>query len=494
MDTEAGAGSWTGFALKFGLTALCCYGVLIPAYYLWFHPLAKFPGPRLWAVSQIPWTVMFCSGQSHRRLTELHDRYGGIVRIGPDELSFTLPEAWDSIMGTRRGSPENPKAPWYCPPDSKHIAAAPWDDHTRMRRILSPSFSAASMIQQQPIIRTYVDLLIKRLHEKSRDGNTSIDIGSWLNYCAFDIIGDLSFGEPFGCLQESAIHPWISLIFANLRTGAIGVALSRFPLLRIILPLLVPKKLRQLGDEMKRFSQERVMKRLAKGSSRPDFIHAMSSNKGGLALTREEIENNAFVLTMAGSETTATALTGAIYQLATNPGVMESLKREVRASFTEQSVIDLSNTAKLPYLCAVTQESLRIYPPGPNAQPRITPSQGNVVLGERLPGNTVLGIPQRAMFLSESNFKRAKEFIPERWLGDVDFLTDRKDCFNPFSVGPRNCIGMNLAYAEFRMILARIVWSFEIDIAECSCNWMEDQRSYLHWDKTPLYVYLSPRS
>lgn len=54
----------------------------------------------------------------------------------------------------------------------------------------------------------------------------------------------------------------------------------------------------------------------------------------------------------------------------------------------------------------------------------------------------VLGIPQRAMYLSESNFKRAGEFIPERWLGDSEFAGDRRDCLNPFSVGPRNCIGV----------------------------------------------------
>ena len=85
-----------------------------------------------------------------------------------------------------------------------------------------------------------------------------------------------------------------------------------------------------------------------------------------------------------------------------------------------------------------------------------------MIRGEHIPGNvshsvhetpsdltlgyqTVLGIPHRAMYLSESNFKRAKEFIPERWLAqeqDTEFANDRRECFNPFSYGPRNCIGM----------------------------------------------------
>lgn len=237
---------------------------------------------------------MFCSGQSHRRLLEIHERYGSIVRVGPNELSYTVPEAWEAIMGTRKGSLENPKAPWFCPPESKHIAAAPWDDHNRMRRIISPSFSAGSITQQQPIIKTYVDLLIKRLREKTAHGRTEIEIDRWVTHCSFDIMGDLSLGEPFGCLQESATHPWISMIFANLRAGAIGVALKRFPLLRSTLPLLVPKTIRKLGDEMKKFIHEKVARRLAVGSSRPDFIEAMSSRKGGLvsASDLESLYNN----------------------------------------------------------------------------------------------------------------------------------------------------------------------------------------------------------
>lgn len=90
---------------------------------------------------------------------------------------------------------------------------------------------------------------------------------------------------------------------------------------------------------------------------------------------------------MAGSETTATALTGATYLLTKNPRALAKLADEVRSSFNDENTIDFTETAKMPYLCAVTEESLRLYPPGPNAQPRITPSGGNIILGEHIPGN-----------------------------------------------------------------------------------------------------------
>jgi len=86
-------------------------------------------------------------------------------------------------------------------------------DHTRHRRILSPAFSDKSLRDQEPTITKHVAMLMRRLRERT---GTAVDLVDWFNYTAFDIIGDLTFGEPFGCLEESRIHPWIHFIFANL--------------------------------------------------------------------------------------------------------------------------------------------------------------------------------------------------------------------------------------------------------------------------------------
>lgn len=223
---------------------------------------------------------MFISGKSHQRLAELHERYGHIVRVGPNELSYIQPEAWDAIMGRRKGYSENPKPHWYCNPDNKDIVGAPRNDHARMRRLLSHGFSANAMAQQEPLINRYVDLLVERLREKAKTGTGVVDVSSWYNYCLFDLIGDLSFGEHFGCLDGSTMHPWVALIFANIRTTAIGAALSRFSLLRIVLPLILPRKLQQQAYELKRLAREKVARRLAVTDPRPDFIEAMASGKG----------------------------------------------------------------------------------------------------------------------------------------------------------------------------------------------------------------------
>lgn len=92
----------------------------------------------------------------------------------------------------------------------------------------------------------------------------------------------------------------------------------------------------------------------------------------------------------------------------------------------------------------------------------------------------------------ESNFHRPNEFHPQRWMGDVQFAEDERAVFQPFSVGPRNCIGRNLAYAEMRLILAKILFSFDMELDEGMTGQWMDQKVYGLWEKKPLWVRLKP--
>lgn len=69
---------------------------------------------------------------------------------------------------------------------------------------------------------------------------------------------------------------------------------------------------------------------------------------------------------------------------------------------------------------------------------------------------------------------------------------DRLDLLQPFNIGPRNCLGRNLAYSEMRLVLARVIFNFDIELAEPEDDWMEKQRADFLWHKGPLNVHLSP--
>ena len=92
-----------------------------------------------------------------------------------------------------------------------------------------------------------------------------------------------------------------------------------------------------------------------------------------------------------------------------------------------------------------------------------------------------------------ANFARPEAFVPERWLPNppAEFANDNREAHAPFSLGPRNCIGRNLAYSEMRLIMAKIVWNFDFELDKERCgNWICDQKIFGLWEKNPLYVKL----
>ncbi|KAK2005205.1 cytochrome P450, partial [Colletotrichum eremochloae] len=186
-------------------------------------------------------------------------------------------------------------------------------------------------------------------------------------------------------------------------------------------------------------------------------------------------------------------LSGAIYFLTTNPQTLAKLVDEIRHEYKNENDINLLNTQHLIYLNAVVNESLRIYPPAPGTGPRLTAPSGSIIAGHHIPGNTIVDINLWAVHHDPSLFTSPESFVPERWLGDARFKNDRLDAVEPFSVGPRNCIGRNLAYAEIRMVLARLVWNFDIELSPKDKHWAVGQKMYTFWDKPELHVLLKPR-
>ena len=146
---------------------------------------------------------------------------------------------------------------------------------------------------------------------------------------------------------------------------------------------------------------------------------------------------------------------------------------------------------KCKYLLACIEEALRVYPPSPQPHHRIVPAGGAVVNGEYIPQGVAVSIPIYAASRSPLNWTEPDSFVPERWLGeDPKFSNDKRDASQPFSYGPRNCIGRNLAYVEMKLIIARLVWTFDIENAT-EGNWL-DQRVYMIWEKRPLWIKLRP--
>ncbi|KAF0318388.1 trichothecene c-15 hydroxylase [Colletotrichum asianum] len=475
--------------------SLLAYLLGYAIYQLFFSPLRKFPGPKLWAVSHIPYVRLYISGNGHRKILKLHQKYGPIVRVGPTHISVNHPDGMQDVRGHRKTG-ENPKDLVNSIPNRDNIIGSNRADNQRFRRALAHGFSAQTMLAQQPIIKQYVDKLFEKLRETSQGGSRPVDVERWFNFTTFDVIGDLAFGEPFGCLESETYHPWVDIIFKSIKNIAFLTSSRRLSWVGPLLMMTIPRSLATKFAENKELSREKLRKRLDLGTSRPDFIDAMirKSESAGSTITFEELTSNAFVLIVAGSETTATLLSAATFFLATNPDALAKLKNEVRSAFESEDQIDMLSVQNLTYMSAVLDESMRLYPPVPSSSPHMAGEGGDDILGEFVPQGTTIDVWQWAVYHNPDHFARAEEFIPERWLDDPRFANDAKKALQPFSIGPRNCIGKNLANAEMRLILARLIWNFDIRATEDIQKWYDESEVYILWQKGPVNVFLSPRA
>ena len=215
-------------------------------------------------------------GTVHKDLFELHRAYGPVVRVAPNTVDILHPEGQRDLKGHRKGGlNENKKDPINYAPNVKDLFGAPREEHSMQRRVLSHAFSAQAMVEQQPIIRGYVDKLFAGLHRTSQNGTQLVEMTSWLNWLTFDIVGDLAFGEPFGCLENSRYHPWIFLTFDAIKFVRIRTEIQRLgPLVSLLQGFLI-KTLTRNHDANFELAALLVRKRLDSGSNRPDFIEKM---------------------------------------------------------------------------------------------------------------------------------------------------------------------------------------------------------------------------
>ena len=114
------------------------------------------------------------------------------------------------------------------------------------------------------------------------------------------------------------------------------------------------------------------------------YIQRHNDDKG---MTRDEIIKTSGTLIIAGSETTATLLSGATFHLLKNPDVLQRLKDELRSKFSAPTEITFQSLSHLPYLNACLQEAFRMYPPVPGVLPRRTLPEGAVINGYFIPAN-----------------------------------------------------------------------------------------------------------
>ena len=170
------------------------YIVAWSTYSLCFSPLAKFPGPKLAAITILPKLWHLARGESVSWIALLHREYGPIVRVSPTDLSFTDAQAWQDIYGFKppgkAANPKDPKFYDFASLDVRSIINTNDQDHARTRRIFSHAFSDKALREQEPLLVKYVNLMGQNMKDKvDADPDARINMVEMLNFTTFDIMG-----------------------------------------------------------------------------------------------------------------------------------------------------------------------------------------------------------------------------------------------------------------------------------------------------------------
>ncbi|PVH75721.1 benzoate 4-monooxygenase cytochrome P450 [Cadophora sp. DSE1049] len=458
-----------------------------------------------------------------RHLYEQH-KTQPIIRLGPNSLSFADIRAIKDIYG--HNTP--------CRKDDQYSVAAgahfnlldvvDKNDHARKRKLLSNAFATRNLEAWEFKVSDKVEKMMVQFDKRCtaplpkgqlpRPEELTVNFRKWSNLFTVDAIADIALSETLGLLgsaddtllidnhdgTKEKLNFVESLHGGNRATSLIIWSTDWYHITKPLTSILSGyfKKQWQHGRNYSKIVGHLVQRRLHKhlvGEPLDDFLACLLQDKQGLprSLPRGEIEAEVNVMTIvvnAGSDTTAIALTHALYYLIKNPCALVKLRDEVASTMSDKDgiakYVDVKN---LPYLRACLDESLRISPPVSFGLVRQTPPGGMEILGKYISGNTVVSLPAYVAHRDPVMFPNPEEYRPERWLEDEDKAKKMHTYFIPFSTGARGCIGRNISYLEQQVLIATLVhrYDFALPTNDWELKWEE---AFNLWpNQLPLKVW-----
>ncbi|KAI1328954.1 cytochrome P450 [Xylariaceae sp. FL0255] len=352
-----------------------------------------------------------------------------------------------------------------------------------MRKALSNAFSTKALLEQEATVNENVDPFIKRQGTDGGPSTKGLNMTKWFEMIAFDILGEMSFGESFGSVAQGHPHFWSEMFTEHLFAITVVDMLRRYPLFVALGKLLMPLSM-SLREKHTGLSRKKVAHRMEATSSRVDFMSLLIDKVKAGDMGMEELTAHASTLTVAGGEMVATFLASATYYLLNKPEAMMKPLSEIRSAFASYSEIDATRAQQLPYLQAVIAEGLRIHPPGSRGFPRVSP--GTQISGYSVPAGVEVYTRAWTMSHNEQNFHSPYEFKTERWVdGDCK---DIKEASQPFSLGARRCIDRNFAYLEVNLILAKMLWTYDLELKNKDLDWEGSAHEHVVWSKLEMLV------
>ncbi|MBD2095321.1 cytochrome P450 [Trichocoleus sp. FACHB-591] len=329
------------------------------------------------------------------------------------------------------------------------------DRHRRERKLLMPPFHGERL-------QTYAQqicLITEQVASQWHVGQTFV-ARTAMQRVSLEIILQIVFGLSEGERYEQLkplLTQWLDMTDSPLR--------SSFLFLKFLQKdwgTWSPwGQMRQRQRQVHALLQAEIAERRTQGETgRKDVLSLMMAvrDEQGQAMTDEEIRDELLTILFAGHETTATTLAWAFYQIHRNPQVREKLLHELDSMGDRSSPMEL---AQLPYLNAICQEALRMYPVLPVIFPRVAKSPVQIAGQEFAPETTF--IPSiYLVHYREELYPNAQQFQPERFLERQYSPSE----YLPFGGGSRRCLGYALAQLEMKLVLATVLSQYQLTLAD----------------------------
>ncbi|ROW17019.1 hypothetical protein VPNG_01431 [Cytospora leucostoma] len=425
------------------VTTIVLYYATVALYRLYLHPLAKFPGPKLAAVTRWyeGYYYLYLSGQYTFKIAELHKQYGPIIRISPYELHVNVAAFFDTPYNRQEGVWH--KYDWSVDAFVTKGATLWTADHTlhKNRRLpLSPFFSKAKVSNQQDMIMNHVQALFDRLSSFATSRKT-VDLGAAFTAFVRDMVNEYIFGKHYNDLAKEDFDA--GMVVAA-QAGGFLWRITKFirffgPLMRSI----PPQWIMAVSDPvMKDFFRFMI---ISMNDTKGFMKAAVSTDDDGPRTLVYEIVQSKLpppeksfervfeemsTTTGAAFETTAAVIRIAAFHIYSNPEILQKLRAELTAAPDH----DWKTLEQLPYLTAVIMEALRLAPALAARSARTAQDKDLVYADWRIPAGTPVGMTIHLLHQNEEEYPEPKRFNPDRWMDPNPWQLGRK-VFVPFGKG-----------------------------------------------------------
>ncbi|GBE87050.1 Cytochrome P450 67 [Sparassis crispa] len=383
-----------------------------------FHPLAQYPGPFLLKVSKCVMGWFAFQGRTHTYVHELHQLYGDIVRIGPNEVSIRDTTAIIPLMGSLglpRGS--NWRARGMYPSIPSLVSITNHAEHAERRKPWNRAFNSAALKGYEDIIARRATQLVENIARRGK-----VDLGTWFSWFSFDFMSDMAFGGGSEMMRDGDNASIWSQLESALKWAAL---LGHIPWLGAY-----ARSVPGIGEGLKRidaFGTQRATLRVKNGSLSRDLFHHLNGEDGkaGTQPPLELVVADGTLAVIAGSDTTTGVLTNLFFCLLRHPESYVRLQAEVdKFCPLGENALNTKHLGDMVYLNAVLNEALRLYPAGPSGSQRTTgKGHGGKFVGPYyLPEETNASIHTWSVHRDARNFSMPDKFWPERWLIAEDLV------------------------------------------------------------------------